>query len=337
MISAKQLQKALLQAIGLGLGVLLLLSLFSDVGAVGADFRAFEWSYLPLILGLTALNYLLRWVKWEYYLRALKMGNGVSASDSGLIFTAGMVMSVTPGKVGEVFKSYLLKRLNGTPLSASAPIVLVERLTDGLSMLLLMALGLTLYPPARPAFALLVILTLAGILVIQNKWLCEAFLLRSAKLPLGDRIAPRLTTVYSSTYQLLNWRRLLIATLLSIISWGSECIAFYYVLIGLGEVGTPLLLLQATFIFAASTLLGIVSLLPGGLGASEVSSVGLLTTLVGMTVSAATTATIIIRFCTLWFGVSLGVIALIIFGQRHRLYHQQDAESSESNVPTVDL
>ena len=31
----------------------------------------------------------------------------------------------------------------------------------------------------------------------------------------------------------------------------------------------------------------------------------------------ATTATIIIRFCTLWFGVTLGAIALAIFSRRY--------------------
>jgi uncharacterized protein (TIRG00374 family) len=230
-----------------------------------------------------------------------------------------MVMAVTPGKVGEVFKSYLLRRINGTPVSASAPIVMAERLTDGLGMLLLMALGLTIYPPARPAFAVLLLLSLVGIGVVQYRWLCERMLDGVERLPFGAKVAPKLRTIYESTAKLLNWRILLISTLISFVSWGFECVAFYYVLTGLGIDGTPLLLLQATFIFAASTLLGLVSFLPGGLGTSEVTSAGLLVVLVaGMTPSIATTATIIIRFCTLWFGVGLGVLALLWFSQRYR-------------------
>src|SRR5262245_16288056 len=124
---------------------------------------------LPAILGFTALNYLLRWLKWDYYLRRMSMGQGVSYTDSGLLFTSGMVMAVTPGKVGEVLKSYLLKRLNGTAISASAPIVLAERITDGLAMLLLMGFGLTLYPPARPAFFVLLLATLVGLVLIQSR------------------------------------------------------------------------------------------------------------------------------------------------------------------------
>ncbi len=317
-MTLKKLQQRLLISLGLGLLVVLILSLLGDVQAVGASLQQFEWGYLPLILGLTALNYVLRWLKWDYFLRYLKMGNGVSLLDSGLLFTSGMIMSVTPGKVGEVFKSYLLKQLNSTPITASAPIVLMERLTDGLAMLLLMALGLTLYPPARPLFGVLLVATLAGILLVQYRWLCERLLAWSATLPGGTRLAPRLTTLYESTRLLLGWRILLITTVISVLSWGFECIAFYFVLVGLGIEGTWLLLLQATFIFAASTLFGLVSLLPGGLGTSEVTSTGLLVTMVGMSFASATAATILIRFGTLWFGVALGVLALFWFLRRHR-------------------
>lgn len=318
-MSFKNLQGKLLTSLLLGVVVMVVLGLFSDIEQVGSEFSTFRWVEIPMVLGLTVLNYVLRWFKWDYYLHYLKMGRGVSRGDSGLLFTAGMVMAVTPGKIGEVFKSYLLRRINGTPVTASAPIVMAERLTDGLGMLLLMALGLTIYPPARPAFAVLLLLSLVGIGVVQYRWLSERILDGVERLPLGTKVAPKLRTIYVSTAKLLDWRILLISTLISFVSWGFECVAFYYVLTGLGIAGTPLLLLQATFIFAASTLLGLVSFLPGGLGTSEVTSAGLLMVLVaGMTASIATTATIIIRFCTLWFGVALGVVALLWFSQRYR-------------------
>jgi uncharacterized membrane protein YbhN (UPF0104 family) len=316
-MSLKTLQGKILVSLLLGLAVVVVIGLLSDLRAVGRDFGAFPWGLLPAILGFTLLNYLLRWLKWDYYLRWLRLGAGVSRVDSGLIFTSGMVMAVTPGKLGEVFKSYLLRRVNGAALSASAPIVLAERLTDGLAMLLLMGLGLTLYPPARPLFAGLLVASLAGILIAQNRALSLAIIGGVERLPLGGRVAPGLRNLYTSASQLLGWRILLISTLISVISWGCECVAFYYVLAGLGAGGGGLLLLQASFIFAASTLFGLVSFLPGGLGASEVSSVGLLVAIVGLTASAATTATIIIRFCTLWFGVLLGAAALTWFGRRY--------------------
>ncbi|MEP7188990.1 MAG: lysylphosphatidylglycerol synthase transmembrane domain-containing protein, partial [Roseiflexaceae bacterium] len=294
---------------------------------------------LPAVLGFTLLNYVLRWAKWDYYLRRMDMGKNVSYSNSGLLFTSGMVMAVTPGKIGEVLKSYLLKRINGTPISASAPIVLAERVTDGLAMLLLMGFGLTLYAPVWPAFFALLVLTVAGLLALQS----HALVLRIAelmrKLPYGPNIVPRLLTAYDSSQRLLSLRILLPSTLISLVSWFGECVAFYYVLRGLGVPASFLLLQQATFVFAASTLFGLVSFLPGGLGVSEASSTGLLVLLIPMASGPATTATIIIRFCTLWFGVTLGAIALAIFGRRYAEERPADDDEAEpvTSEPIVRL
>ena len=141
-----------------------------------------------------------------------------------------------------------------------------------------------------------------------------------------DCAAP--SDAYDSSQRLLSWRILLPSTLISLVSWFGECVAFYYVLRGLGVPESFLLLQQATFIFAASTLFGLVSFLPGGLGVSEASSTGLLVLLIAMASGPATTATIIIRFCTLWFGVTLGAIALVIFVRRYG--EERPTESVES-------
>jgi glycosyltransferase 2 family protein len=313
------LRRSILISAVLALAVALGLGLVSDIREVSRSFGTFSLAALPAVLGFTLLNYALRWLKWDYYLRGMAMDRGVSRWDSVLLFTSGMVMAVTPAKVGEVLKSALLKRINGTPISASAPIVLAERLTDGLAMLLLMGAGLTLYEPARPAFVALLLLALLGLILIQSQGVVERAARLLARLPFGARAVPRLMTAYESARRLLHWRFLLPATAISLVSWFGECVAFYFVLTGLGVEGDALrLLVVATFVFAASTLFGLVSFLPGGLGVSEASSTGLLVLLVPMAAGPATAATLIIRFCTLWFGVTLGALALLLFRRRHR-------------------
>lgn len=327
LISLRNIQRKVALSAVLGALVIAALSIFTDADKVGTSLSTFRWSALGAVVGWTILNYVLRWLKWDYYLRRLDMGAGVSHADSGLLFTSGMVMAVTPGKVGEVFKSYLLKRVNGTPISASAPIVLAERLTDGLGMLLLMAVGLNLYPPARPLFWALLAAGVIGIAALQYRPLVLWALDRFERLPLFKRFGPHVRSFYESSFALLSWRLLLVSTLLSVISWGGECVAFYYVLTGLGIAPSFDLLLIATFVFAASTLFGLVSFLPGGIGTSEAASAALLIALVeGITLPTATAATIIIRFCTLWFGVSLGVLALLIFERRYRADDDEPGE-----------
>lgn len=332
-MSLTDLRGKLLTSLLIGVGVVLIMGLLSDIEQVGEDMRGFDWRMLPAILVLTMLNYLLRWLKWHYYLQRLGLNGGVGRLDSGLIFTSGMVMSVTPGKVGEVFKSYLLRRVNRTPVRTSAPIVLAERLTDGLGMLLLMGVGLTIYPAARPMFVVLLGLSLVMIVIVQHRMLCTRAMEVLEPMPGGTMVVPRLRGLYETTNILLGWRLLFVSTALSVVSWGSECVAFYAVLLGLGVDGSWLLLLQATFIFAASTLLGLISFLPGGLGTSEMTSVGLLILLVGVTSSTATTATIIIRFCTLWFGVMLGALALVWFSQRYRADDHLDNADAPEDPP----
>jgi uncharacterized membrane protein YbhN (UPF0104 family) len=53
--------------------------------------------------------------------------------------------------------------------------------------------------------------------------------------------------------------------------------------------------------------------MPGGLVAAEATMTLLVQTLVGVPETLAVTATLLIRFFTLWFGVSLGVLTVIIW------------------------
>src|SRR5687767_4028377 len=109
-----------------------------------AVLRGFQWWLLPFILLFTLFNYVLRFYKWDVYLRLIG-ATGVPKRDSLLIFLSGMAMAMTPGKVGELLKSYLLKQVRGTPIAASAPIVMAERLTDGVAMLVLASVGLVMF------------------------------------------------------------------------------------------------------------------------------------------------------------------------------------------------
>lgn len=317
-----QLRKRILLSVIIGVVVIALLGLASDLGQVSASFGSFAWHTVPAILGFTVLNYVLRWFKWDIYLRHLNVGHGVNRGDSALLFMAGMVMSVTPGKVGEVLKSYLLRRINQTPISTSAPIVIAERMTDGIAMLLLMGIGLTLYPPAAPLFWVLVGATVIGIALIQS----SRFVTWGLGFIAHTKFAQPIQNAYQSSRSLLGWRMLGGATLISVVSWFFECIAFVYVLEGLGIAPTWLIVQQSTFIFAASTLFGLVSLLPGGIGVSEASSTGLLVWMIPMSTAAAAAATILIRFGTLWFGVLLGVVALAWFNRRYP--HNNEGEDA---------
>lgn len=315
MFQRKTLLRNLLLFLGLGLLAFLAMAVWGGLREVWQSFLGFRWEWMPLALGLTALNYVLRWQKWHYYLRHLGIKD-VGLGDSALLFTAGMTMAITPGKMGEVLKSYLLKQLNGTPMSVSAPIVVAERLTDGLGMLLIAGVGLLRFSVGWPIFAVLVVLAGLFIALAQNRALAMRLLAWGERFRPVRRFSGQIRTLYDSTYQLLRWKPLLWMTAQSTLSWFGECLAMYYVLRGLGAPAGLPVLLQASFIFAAGTLFGLVTFIPGGLFVTDWSYAGLIVAFGLLARDGAAAASFLIRLFTLWFGISLGVVALFILSRR---------------------
>lgn len=289
--------------------VMLFIALYADVPNMLAAFAGFHWIYLPVILGLTLVNYAGRFVKWSYYLKRLRIV--VRPSISLLIFLSGLSMAITPGKIGELLKSYMLRQYTDAPISHSSPIIVAERLSDGLAMLALASSGLLLYRFGLQLMLPLLVVGLVGVLVIQNRTLSLRLLRICERLPFLGRFALHFQAFYESAYALLQWRPLLLAVGIGIVSWSGECLAFYFVFRGLGIAASMDLALKSTFILAVSSLVGSASGLPGGLGSADGSVLGLTRLLVTPSSALGGAATLLIRFCTLWFGLLIGVGALI--------------------------
>jgi uncharacterized protein (TIRG00374 family) len=309
------LRNKLIIGLVFGLTVVFGVLLYADLAQVVASLESFIWAYLPLILGLTLINYVLRFIKWHFYLRLIGLTD-FSVRDSLLVFVGGFTMVLTPGKVGEVLKSVALREMIGAPISRTAPVVMAERLSDGLAMLLLATAGVAANPRYLPLFFVVLGVLGGGVVIIQFRPLALRLLTLAERLPFLSRFAHAFHAFYESSFELLRLENLALAVGLGTVSWACEGIAFYWVLIGLGlEPGTTLLG-QAVFILSFATIVGALSALPGGLGAAEASIGAMLGWVVGLDRALAGTATLLIRFCTLWFAVSLGLIVLVMFRRR---------------------
>jgi uncharacterized protein (TIRG00374 family) len=300
--------------LGVAVGVLItaIFIAVNDGSKVLNSLHIFDWQLVPLILALSLCNYLLRFVKWHLYLGSVGAGP-ISKTTSFVIFFAGLAMAITPGKVGELLKPYLVRRVNGTPLTTTTPVIVAERITDGIAILILAAVGLL---QIRFGWVLLVALLLAFIVFmafVQRRSLVEALLHRFEGVALIGRRMEAIDRLYESTWRMFRPRPLAIATLISVVSWAGECLAFFLVMLGLGFPAGWHLLFAAASALALATMIGALSLLPGGLGAAELSATGLLVLFVGSAQidhETAATATLLIRFATFWFGIALGLIAL---------------------------
>ncbi|MGH2548683.1 MAG: lysylphosphatidylglycerol synthase transmembrane domain-containing protein, partial [Thermomicrobiales bacterium] len=271
-------------------------------------------------------NYAWRFVKWRRYLRALDVPSSGLLLDL-LIYLSGYSMSVTPGKVGELIRAVYIKRLTGVPVNRVSAAVVSERITDALAMLILALVGLLEFNYGRPFVALAVIGFAVGVYLLQRPALLHRLLDRAVRFPALQSAVLHGRAFLDATGVLFTTRLLLQAIGLGLISWTGECLAFFFVLYGLGMSATWALFLCATFILAISSLIGGVSLLPGGLGVTDATVAGMLVLLVddpSMTRAVAAAATLIIRFATLWFAVLLGAISLAIV--QRMLKNQEESQ-----------
>ncbi len=289
---------ALAVAVGLGLG------LYADFGRLGDELAGFRWELFPLALALTALNYVLRFWRWQRYLARLEID--VPAGRSFAIFLAGLSGTITPAKLGEVLKCALLKRSFGVPVRRSVPIVLAERVTDATGVVALAVVG-GAGTNRWPVLVLAVVGVAAIVLVVRS--------------PLLERFAG-LGEAPGAARALLETPLLVGMTAVSAVSWFFECLAAYVCVSGLG---LDLSLGDTIVVFSLGSLAGALSLLPGGLGVAETSMTGLMQVLGDVPRAAAVAATVLIRLATLWFAVLLGLVGLVV---EERQFRRQPARRS---------
>ena len=212
---------------------------------------------LAAALGLAVVNYVLRYLRWAIYLRALDIR--VSQSVSASVFVAGLALSITPGKAGELLKSVWLNRRAGVPVSASAPAVVMERLTDVVSVGLLGLTGIVLLPTAVALVVggILVIAVIAGILAASR------FGAAALRLPVLRRWQEPLAQSLDGFRRLMSPAMLTVAVILGALAWAAEGLALWIIIVGIGEWVSPLIAIP---ISAVAALVGAVTALPGGSG-----------------------------------------------------------------------
>lgn len=305
-------KRKLLPLLILAVVVFAALLLYGDINKIRAAFFGFRWTLIPVILALTFLDDTLRFLKWDYFLETI--GIEITTKESASIFFGGLAMTITPGKVGEFFKSYLIKKSTGERMSTTMPVIVIERVTDLIAVSILASIGVAYFQYGLLPLAIIITLVVVFIGVVQNQRI-SLFLLEKLKMiPKLGEYHKSARRFYKSSYELFKASRLLPAIVLSVFAWGSECMAMFLVFKGL-EIETGLLM--PIFIFSFSSIMGVVSMLPGGLGVTEASMTGIIILLTEISEQVAVTATLIIRFSTLWFGFLLGISALIYYQKKY--------------------
>lgn len=293
-------KKWLLLAV-LTVGVFVALVGYGDFGGTIDEIGNLPISYLLAGLGLALSNYLLRFLRWAFYLKVLKIEAPVGIS--ALVFLSGLAMSITPGKAGELVKCYLLNSKTQVPVSRSAPVVVMERLTDVISVIILGLTGFVLLPvPVIVVLAVALVVSVIGLMFALSR-----HALRLTGLPILSKWSELLRDSQEGFKELAAPRVMVVGVAIGAVAWFAEGLALWVILRG---IGSEIDLVRALPIYAAATLVGAVTALPGGLVGTEGSMLAFLQQS-GVTRAGASAGTVLIRLVTLWFAVLVGLLALL--------------------------
>lgn len=281
------------------------------------------------ILAAATTSYVFRILRFHFFLA--RSGVGISLRETALVQMVGFALSVTPGHVGEVFKLHLIRERAGTPVAQTAPILLLDRLTEGGGFLIL-AIVSGLQLPARLKETPLPALLLAGLALVfffaltRNRWYKYAVSVRSPlqRYRWGRGFIPHVENLWRGLDASFTPRQLLGGLALSAAARFADG---FVVLFAAQMLGVELALPTAVFVLAVSGLAGGISFLPAGTGAVETTMVGLLVAL-GATLPTALAISLMTRLATLWLWVGLG-LALSFLLRWPSLY----AHSQEENEP----
>lgn len=293
-------------------------TIYADYKQVAEVFSKFNWLLFPLLLLLSFANYFTRFLKWDYYLKILKVK--ITWIDSFSIFMSGLIMSVTPGKMGELLKSYLVKQLCNEPISKTAPVIFAERITDFISLVIIGLIGAYVYDYGRLVVMAVGVFFLVVIIIISNRNLALFLINKLEKVNFLKKHIQSIHNLYESSYILLRPGALINMTLLSFVSWSFECFGYYIILI---NFGVDVSFLWASFSYGFATIVGAISMLPGGLGITE-GSLTFLLVQKNYPKDVAVASTFLIRVVTLWFAVLVGVISVSFYQKRFGKINEED-------------
>ncbi len=302
----QQLKRRIIPAIVFASLIYLGLLVYSDYTLLTDAFLQISIINFFQVLAVIFLSFVLKFYRWNYYLRTAKIQ--ISLFDSIIIFFSGLLMSISPGKVGELLKSYLIKQKYNISISESSRIVLAERIIEFISLIFLIII--TFLIQSQFIKVLIACLIAIVILVLFSNLKLKKFIKK--KISSIKYIKQKLNEFQKFKEQLKTLFRpkiFLNMLIISTVAWIIECLGFFMIM----EMFTDSFgFLKLSVTYLNSIFLGSISMLPGGLGATEGSLVYMLKQ-INISESIAITSTFLIRIVTLWFSLVLGFFSLILF------------------------
>lgn len=256
-------------------------------------------TYLWVII-ITFVSWLLKYLRWYFFLKRFNVTIGIWRHL--IIYIAGFSLTALPGKAGEMIRSVYLKPFNiGYTVSIAA--FFSEKLIDVFVVMILAVLALNLVVDINSLFYLVLLFIPVAIIAGRSEF-TGYIVTKFAKRKLG---------VLAQDFQVevsgfLSNKSLLIAVPLTLMSWTLIGAILFVVL---KDLGFDFSIYTLIGIYCLSALAGAISLIPGGVGATEGTMIFLLSSL-GVDIASAAAAALVANLLVLWMATILGIAALAV-------------------------
>ncbi len=276
-------------------------------------------------------TFVTRFLTWQYYMGVVDARARMSLLDSIVIFITGFILVVSPGKAAELLKAVLVKVKTAVPVARTVPVIVAERVVDGLSVIALLTLTLVLAGDQLDLgdyydFSRAIVFSSAAFLVfalvsVQIRPLGYFVLGVIARLPVIRRAHHWFVELYESAREIFSPRHVAVTAIFGFGTYGFTALAFILTLAAFGLPLSLTLCLQATFIVGVGTAIGALSFIPNGAGITEFSQAAMLMAIVApqhpeLTVGVAAAAALIEGFFHKWYRVIVGLGTAFVFRER---------------------
>lgn len=265
------------------------------------------YSVLPTLLLIAVLSYLARYGRWHWLLA--RTGLSIPPVRGFVSYLAGFALTATPGKVGELLRIRYFQPI-GAPPSMVLSAFVYERVFDLVVVLCLAGIAATDYGlfPLVLVFVMIVLCTVFVFAKYPDQLLRMARLLQRRHLRRPARLIEVFAHGLAHTRFWITPLDLLVSLLTGLLAWGLTAYAFVLLL---NHLGIDLPGSLAVSLYPMAMLAGAASMIPGGVGSTEVVLIILLTGL-GVSLVQGTIAAIGIRIATIWFATMLGLVSMLV-------------------------
>lgn len=266
-------------------------------------------------LAFAGVSFGLRSLRWHFFLGAVGATPPLLTSLRTQLI--GFSLTMTPGKVGELYKCYLMELRTGVPAARTAPIVLFEKMMDAAAFSGLAIVAAAVLPTMADSVSVgaRTLLLIGAVAVgfglafrrISPDRVVGVLLRLAGRSRLGRRVASAAGLAVAGGADLLNGRVLTTNLVMSFAARACDGLALAWTAWALG-IDLPAL--AGIFTLNSAGALGGFSMLPGGIGVVE-GSMSVALVAFGAPASAALATTFLARLVTFWVWVAIGLGLLL--------------------------